>query len=114
MKEVGPAVVYLQIEVTDSFVDSNGVTQTPTDEPFTCGGTLIDSYTVLTAAHCQGSQSFSVTSWSKTYKATVANYLNPKFYSVYLGVFNNSFPSGPPWGHAIQASVKAVIPVIVA
>ena len=34
------------------------------------------------------------------------------YYSVYLGVFNNSFPAGSPWGNAVQATVKAVIPVI--
>ena len=58
------------------------------------------------------SKSFSATLDGTSYTATVANYLDPAHYSVYLGVFNNSFSAGPPWGNAVQATVKALIPVI--
>ena len=58
------------------------------------------------------SKSFSATLDGTSYTATVVNYLDPAHYAVYLGVFNNSFPAGSPWGNAVKATVKAVIPVI--
>ena len=73
---------------------------------------LIDRYTVLTAAHCLADKKITITRGGNSYTAIVANYLDPKHYSVYLGVFNNSFPADSPSGNAIQATVKAVIPVI--
>jgi hypothetical protein len=106
-----PAAAYLQIAPTGSYT-ANGVTYTVTDGPFTCGGTLIDRYTVLTAAHCLANKKFTTTNGGNSYTAIVANYLDPKHYSVYLGVFNNSFPAGSPWGNAVKATIKAVIPVI--
>ena len=102
----------MQVTATGSYT-ANEISVTATDGPYTCGGTLIDRYTVLTAAHCMASKSFNATvDDGNTYTAIVKDYLDPAHYAVYLGVFNNSFPAGFPWGNAVKAKVKAVIPVI--
>lgn len=58
----------------------------------TCQGSLINRYTVLTAAHCIVTE-FSQVIGSNTYTISVTNPYNAAQYSVFVGVYNNTFIS---------------------
>ena len=78
-----------------------------------CGGTLLDAYTVLTAAHCiiQSTEYISINGIS--YPSTVTDPLNPSQYTVYVGANNISFistGSSPPFP-TVAVAVKNVIKV---
>ncbi len=78
-----------------------------------CGGTLLDAYTVLTAAHCiiQSTEYISINGIS--YPFTVTDPLNPSQYTVYVGANNISFIStgSSPRFPTVAVTVKNVIKV---
>jgi secreted trypsin-like serine protease len=76
-----------------------------------CGGTIVDRYTVVTAAHCliQPTEIYN----GRTY--TIANPLNPTAYKVYAGAHNIDFTNyynADPTAPTIRLQVKKVIQVI--
>ena len=79
---------------------------------FECGGTLIDIYTVLTAAHCILT-TFDIIISGRTYTIDVANPFDPTQYTVYVALNSISFmntgsiPSAP----AVAMDVQKVIRV---
>ena len=81
---------------------------------YSCGGTLINRDTVLTAAHCINTE---VTDDAYTYTVTTNSYY-PTFesmFTVYLGVYDNSFVKykTTPDSAVVTASVKYIIRVTV-
>ena len=98
----------MQVTATGTYV-SNGVAHYVKDQTYMCSGTLIDRFTVKAPAHCLAKKSFKYRGLNR-FTAKVGNYLDPVHYSVYLGLFNDSFPESTPPG-VVQASIKAVIPV---
>jgi secreted trypsin-like serine protease len=97
------------------YVKNDGnVKKVAVSEQFMCGGTLINSYTVLTAAHCV-SPTFSYALSGTDVDLTIrTNSKFPSFesmYTVYLGVFNKDFIM---YGTAMPANViKATISKII-
>ena len=78
-----------------------------------CGGTLLDAYTVLTAAHCIIQSTMDISINGISYPSTVTDPLNPSQYTVYVGANNISFistGSSPPFP-TVAVAVKNVIKV---
>jgi secreted trypsin-like serine protease len=75
-----------------------------------CGGTIVDRYTVVTAAHC-------LIQPTETYngrKYTITNPLNPTAYKVYAGAHNIDFTNyynSDPTAPTVRLQVKKVIQV---
>ena len=79
---------------------------------YICGGTLINSFTVLTAAHCVETE-FSHDVGFSSYTVNVKNPFDASQYSVYVGAFDVSFLSygGVPAFPTVKMAVRKVIRV---
>ena len=88
-----PAQILLYTEYTGYIYTGIYAGSTPTLDGI-CGGTLLDAYTVLTAAHC-------------------ITPLNPSQYTVYVGAHNINFLSAgtSPTFPTVAMAVKSVIEV---
>ena len=80
---------------------------------YMCGGTVVDRQTILTAAHCIIT-TVQASINGATYNLNVANPLNPSQYTVYAGVYDDSFwvnGIGTPSYPAVKLAVSNVIRV---
>ena len=77
-----------------------------------CGGTLVNRYTVLTAAHCIQT-SFTESINDQSYVVSVANPYDSSQFVVYVGVNNNYFltSGSEPSYPAVKMTVWNVIRV---
>lgn len=105
-----PASVLISINSIGSFQKS-GLTLEAT-QSFTCAGTLLDAYTILTAAHCILTEFYTIYDYEYI-KATVKNPFESSQYTVYVGVYNNSFLNNgdKPKSPAVKMAVETVIRV---
>ena len=74
---------------------------------YLCGGTLINSYTVLTAAHCIETE-FDHTVNGVTYKIPVNDPYDVSQYSVYVGAYDKTYLDKYP---TVKMELKKIIRV---
>jgi hypothetical protein len=89
--------------------------QKSVSQQYLCGGTLINSFTVLTAGHCT-SDSFSLDDTQNTELKIKTNNKYPSMesmFTLYFGVFNKDFLNygGPLPKNVVSASVAQIIRV---
>ena len=79
------------------------------EKSFMCGGTIINSYTILTAAHCIN-MNFEEDIGLNKYVIPVADPFEPTQYSVYVGAYDLANRDSLP---TVKMAVKKVIRVII-
>ena len=100
-----PAQILIENRITGKYQVSGKIVNI--DKSFTCGGTLINSVTVLTAAHCITTE-FQYLFNGVFHQIKVDNPFDPNQFTLYAGAFDlerlGSFPTQ-------KLSVKKVIRV---
>ena len=107
-----PSQVLLVKTIDGFYVGKNGI-QTRVYQQYICGGTLINSYTVVTANHCT-SPTFSLDGDGEFSIQTNLRYPTiESIFTVYLGIYDKSFINygGALPQNAVKRSVAKIIRV---